>query len=120
MKGLMVLLLIASVLFPAAGFAAEKKELPPNQLMVTREKASGSPVVAQRILFTENCIVIQFSQDRVVTNPYGSLQVIYTDERGKPHKVFVDHQSGYILAGKEVIPFPAKLVNLANYDPFID
>ena len=110
--------ILAMVLsFPAAGFGKDIK-LPPNQLMVAHGK--GIPIVAQRILFTPDFIVIQFSRDRVATNSYGSLKVLYTDNSGKPHEVFIDHESGYIVAGEEIIPFPAKLVNLTVYDPFID
>ncbi len=118
MKGLLAILLLVVISFPAAGFAAGKK-FAPNQLMITDGKIT-KPIAIQRVLFTSDYITIQFSKDRVVTNPYGSLKVIYTDDDGDPHSVVVDHQGGYILAGGEILPLPAKLVNIAAYNPFID
>ena len=123
MKGLMALLLVMVIIFPAAGFAKEEtKKLPPNQILITDGKIKN-PIIIQRVLFTDDYIVIQFTRDRIVTNTYDgvpSLKIIYTDERGKPHQVHIDKKGGYILAGSEMIPFPAKLVNLEVYDPFID
>lgn len=120
MKGLLVvILLVMTIIFPAAGFAAGKAKLSSNQLMVTDGKVTR-PVPIQRVMFTEDCIIIQFSKDRIVTNPYGAIKVIYTDDDGDPHSVVVDHRGGYVLAGGEVLPLPAKLVNIAAYNPFID
>ena len=79
-----------------------------------------APKSVRKIVFCEDCIIVEVKRENFITAPHGVIKVMYTDEKGKPSPVIVDPLSETVTAGGEVFPFPAKLVTLDAYNPEVD
>lgn len=111
------ILAMVMVFFSNASFAEEK--LPENQLMI--QLNNSEPLIAKRIIFLSDCVIAQLKDDhRTVIRPHESVRVLYTDENGLAKKVYINKKDGYILVDDDVMPFPAKLVHINEYNPYID